>query len=81
VLAIRYDWRGTVFIAVHNVDAKPHRIKLRIPDREHPSLVNLLSAGHSEGDESGTHTLPIEGYGYRWYRVGGLDYILERRRE
>jgi maltose alpha-D-glucosyltransferase / alpha-amylase len=20
----------------------------------------------------------IEGYGYRWYRVGGLDYLLRR---
>jgi maltose alpha-D-glucosyltransferase/alpha-amylase len=22
--------------------------------------------------------LLIEGYGYRWYRVGGLDYLLKR---
>jgi maltose alpha-D-glucosyltransferase/alpha-amylase len=80
VLAIRYDWRDNIFIAVHNVDAKPHRITLRIPDRERHSLINLLSEGHSEGDESGTHKLPIEGYGYRWYRVGGLDYILKRKR-
>jgi maltose alpha-D-glucosyltransferase/alpha-amylase len=20
----------------------------------------------------------MEGYGYRWYRVGGLDYVLKR---
>jgi len=20
----------------------------------------------------------LEGYGYRWYRVGGLDYLLRR---
>jgi maltose alpha-D-glucosyltransferase/alpha-amylase len=20
----------------------------------------------------------MEGYGYRWYRVGGLDYLLKR---
>jgi maltose alpha-D-glucosyltransferase/alpha-amylase len=20
----------------------------------------------------------MEGYGYRWYRVGGLDYLLDR---
>lgn len=24
------------------------------------------------------HTLLLEGYGYRWYRVGGLDYLLKR---
>ena len=23
-------------------------------------------------------SLVIEGYGYRWYRVGGLDYLLRR---
>jgi maltose alpha-D-glucosyltransferase/alpha-amylase len=80
VLAIRYDWRDNVFIAIHNVDAKPHRATIRIPDRERHSLVNLLSEGHSEGDENGTHKLAIEGYGYRWYRVGGLDYVLKRRK-
>jgi maltose alpha-D-glucosyltransferase/alpha-amylase len=29
-------------------------------------------------DERGQHTLLREGYGYRWYRVGGLDYLLTR---
>src|SRR4051794_10932687 len=81
VLAIRYDWRENAFIAVHNTDEKPHRVTIRIPDRERSSLINLLSEGHSDGDESGTHKLAIEGYGYRWYRVGGLDYILKRKKE
>ena len=26
----------------------------------------------------GKHRLVLEGYGYRWYRVGGLDYLLKR---
>ncbi len=26
----------------------------------------------------GRHRLLLEGYGYRWYRVGGLDYLLKR---
>jgi len=81
VLAMRYDWRENAFIAVHNTDEKPHRVTIRIPDRERSSLINLLSEGHSDGDESGTHKLAIEGYGYRWYRVGGLDYILKRKKE
>jgi len=41
-------------------------------------LVNLLSEDHSRADETGKHRLVIEGYGYRWYRVGGLDYLLRR---
>ena len=43
-----------------------------------PSLVNLLSEDHSRADARGKHRLLMEGYGYRWYRVGGLDYILNR---
>ncbi len=42
--------------------------------------MNLLADDHSDGDENGRHRLAIEGYGYRWYRVGGLDYILKRSR-
>ena len=39
-------------------------------------LVNLVS--HSHASERGRHTLMLEGYGYRWYRVAGLDYLLKR---
>ena len=41
-------------------------------------LVNLLSEDHSSAGKDGKHRLVIEGYGYRWYRVGGLDYLLRR---
>jgi len=41
-------------------------------------LVNLLAEDHSRTNESGKHRIVLEGYGYRWYRVGGLDYLLRR---
>ena len=41
-------------------------------------LVNLLTEDHSRADKRGRHNLLMEGYGYRWYRVGGLDYLLNR---
>ena len=41
-------------------------------------LVNLLTEDHSRSEKDGKHRLVIEGYGYRWYRVGGLDYLLRR---
>jgi hypothetical protein len=34
---------------------------------------------HSQAREDGRHHLFIEAFGYRWYRVGGLDYLLKRR--
>ena len=80
VLAMRYDWRGNSVVTVHNLNANPCEIALNI-DMESGNaieLVNLLSADHSAPDESGTHRIVLEPYGYRWYRVGGLQNIINR---
>jgi maltose alpha-D-glucosyltransferase/alpha-amylase len=83
VLVMRYDWRNNWVLFVHNLDAKPHEITFFVgldkENAEHGNLlVNLLAEDHSRADESGKHRLVIEAYGYRWYRVGGLDYLLRR---
>jgi maltose alpha-D-glucosyltransferase / alpha-amylase len=41
-------------------------------------LVNLLSNDHSTPDASSKHRILLEPYGYRWFRIGGLDYLLKR---
>jgi maltose alpha-D-glucosyltransferase / alpha-amylase len=41
-------------------------------------LVNLLTDDHSRAPNDGLHHLLLEAFGYRWYRVGGLDYLLKR---
>jgi maltose alpha-D-glucosyltransferase/alpha-amylase len=83
VLVIRYDWRTNSVLFVHNLDAKPREIAFSVglegAQAEHGKLlVNLLSEDHSRADKRGKHRLVIEGYGYRWFRVGGLDYLLRR---
>ena len=83
VLVIRYDWRNNSALFVHNLDAKPREIAFSVglagAQAEHGKLlVNLLSEDHSRADKRGKHRLVIEGYGYRWFRVGGLDYLLRR---
>ena len=50
----------------------------RATSRHGELLVNLLSEDHSQADEDGRHRLVHRAYGYRWYRVGGLDYLLRR---
>jgi maltose alpha-D-glucosyltransferase/alpha-amylase len=77
VLAIRYDWRNNGVLCVHNLDGKPREIELR-PGEDGGWLINLLSGDHSEGDGKGRHCILLEAYGYRWYRIGGLDYIISR---
>ncbi|RXF75673.1 alpha-amylase family protein [Hansschlegelia zhihuaiae] len=81
VLALRYDWRGNVVIFLHNFDAEPREITFRTGEKSEESaiLTNLLSDEHCEPDEDGDHCVVLEGYGYRWFRVGGLDEILRRR--
>jgi maltose alpha-D-glucosyltransferase/alpha-amylase len=83
VLIMRYDWRNNWVLFVHNLDAKPHEVEFSVgldgEDAEHGRLlVNLLAEDHSHAGKNGRHRLVIEGYGYRWYRVGGLDYLLRR---
>jgi maltose alpha-D-glucosyltransferase/alpha-amylase len=77
---IRYAWRNNWVLFVHNFDAKPHEIRFAVGlhNGAERLLVNLLGEEHSQGDEHGRHRLVIEAYGYRWYRVGGLDYLLRR---
>jgi maltose alpha-D-glucosyltransferase/alpha-amylase len=80
VLVIRYDWRNNSVLFVHNMHEQPREISFAtgLPGEIGKLLVNLLSEDHSHADERGGHTLMLEGYGYRWYRVGGLDYLLKR---
>jgi len=80
ILIVRYDWRNNSALFVHNLNEQPREIsfKVGLPGTEGQSLVNLLSEDHSRSDDGGTHKLLMEGYGYRWYRVGGLDYLLNR---
>jgi maltose alpha-D-glucosyltransferase / alpha-amylase len=65
---------------VHNLGDKPREIAFSagLPGEAGDLLINLLSENHSRADQRGRHTLLMEAYGYRWYRVGGLDYLLKR---
>ena len=80
VLVMRYDWRNNSVLFVHNFGATPREVSFAAgSEGEHSGLlVNLLGEEHSTADKSGKHVFVIEGYGYRWYRVGGLDYLLRR---
>jgi maltose alpha-D-glucosyltransferase / alpha-amylase len=78
VIAIRYDWRNNSVVTLHNLGSEAIEIRLRLGDARAHTLVSLLSEDHSEANRRGQHTIVLEPYGYRWYRVGGLGYLLER---
>jgi maltose alpha-D-glucosyltransferase / alpha-amylase len=80
VLALRYDWRNNTVLFVHNLGAAPCEVSLllKIDGEPEQTFVNLLSEDHSHANDAGDHCIFLEPYGYRWYRVGGLDYLLKR---
>jgi maltose alpha-D-glucosyltransferase / alpha-amylase len=83
ILIIRYDWRNNWVLFVHNLDARPREVVFSVGlDGANADqgnlLINLLAEDHSQADDTGKHRIVIEAYGYRWFRVGGLDYLLRR---
>jgi maltose alpha-D-glucosyltransferase / alpha-amylase len=80
LLILRYDWRNNSVLFVHNLDEKPREISFSVglPGKAGKLLVNLLAENHSRAGKDGKHKMLIEAYGYRWFRVGGLDYLLKR---
>jgi maltose alpha-D-glucosyltransferase / alpha-amylase len=80
ILVMRYDWRNNSTLFVHNLSDSPREVSFDsgIPGPEGRTLANVLSEHHSFAAEDGKHRLLLEAYGYRWFRVGGLDYLLKR---
>jgi maltose alpha-D-glucosyltransferase/alpha-amylase len=77
VLALRYDWRNNSVLFLHNFADAPREINLSTGIKGRDDLINLLGSDHSKA-RRGKHRVCLEAYGYRWYRVGGLDYLLKR---
>jgi maltose alpha-D-glucosyltransferase / alpha-amylase len=80
VLGLRYDWRNNSTLFLHNFAHEPREIEFSTgcKDETGGTLINLLSSDHSYAEKNGKHRVCLEGYGYRWFRVGGLDYLLKR---
>jgi maltose alpha-D-glucosyltransferase/alpha-amylase len=80
VLAIRYDWRGNAVVILHNLHSRPMEFTFD-PDigDDGRQLIDIADGASSQADEKGRHTAVLDAYGYRWYRAGGLDYLLKRR--
>jgi maltose alpha-D-glucosyltransferase/alpha-amylase len=80
VLAMRYAWRNNSVLCVHNLSAEPKeiRISVRADNEENCALVNLLSEDHSHPEKNGMHCILLQPYDYRWFRVCGLDHLLNR---
>lgn len=81
VLAMEYTWRNNSVVFVHNLVSEPQVVRFRLRSKnvcEGKQLTNLLSDNHCLPDNKGRYCIVLEPYGYRWFRVGGLEYLLRR---
>jgi maltose alpha-D-glucosyltransferase / alpha-amylase len=79
VLGLRYDWRNNSVLFLHNLAGEAREIEFStgLKGKARDDLINLLTDEHSNA-KNGRHCVSLQPYGYRWYRVGGLDYLLKR---
>jgi maltose alpha-D-glucosyltransferase / alpha-amylase len=79
VLAIRYDWRNNAVLIVHNLNEKPVEFTINPGLKDGGDLlIDIADGTDSRADAAGRHCLYLDGYADKWFRVGGLDYLLKR---
>ncbi len=81
VLAMCYEWRGNSVVVIHNFDSQPRQAVIHVDADGGDLLANLLVNEEVHAKRDGFHRVPLEAYGYRWYRVGGLSYALRSARD
>lgn len=73
VFALRSDWKdGGVALAVHNFSREPCEVTLDMPGVKPRDLIHLHGDRVYEPATGNAVRLRMEGYGYRWMRVGSL---------
>jgi len=78
VLAIRYDWRGTSMLTLHNFASTTKTIKVKPGCPNDGLLIELFDSRHSRAHNDGAHHVRLDGYAWRWFRVGATDNTLNR---
>ncbi len=79
ILAIRYDWRNNAVLIVHNLNENPLEVTIDPGLKDGGDLlIDIADGTDSRADAAGRHCLYLDGYAYKWFRVGGLDYLLKR---
>jgi len=78
VLAIRYDWRDTSLLTLHNFSPQMKKVTLKVDTKRDDLLVEVFDGHHSRAHSDGSHRIELDGYAWRWYRVGSADNTLDR---
>ncbi len=78
VLALRYDWRGTSIVTLHNFESRTQKVELKVSAARDDFLSEIFDGRHSRAHSDGMHRIELDRYAWRWYRVGSPDNTLQR---
>jgi maltose alpha-D-glucosyltransferase / alpha-amylase len=78
VLAIRYDWRDTSLLTLHNFSHATKKVRLKVGGERDGVLVDVFDGRHSRSHNDGAHLIDVKPYGWCWLRVGAADNVLDR---
>ncbi|MBE9093320.1 alpha-amylase family protein [Tychonema sp. LEGE 07203] len=70
VFAHSCDWEGRTVIAVHNLADKPCSVTLK--SNEYTNMFDLFGDRQYESLDAHSPSIPLEAYGYRWFRVNQI---------
>ncbi|MXO86928.1 trehalose synthase [Altererythrobacter aurantiacus] len=78
ILAMRYAHEGRISVFTHNVSDRKVEFSIDVHDGEAAgrALVCLQTNRTISPDEDGSFDLVLEPYGYRWFRLGGLEDMI-----
>jgi maltose alpha-D-glucosyltransferase / alpha-amylase len=76
VLALCYSLRGHKLLILHNFAERPQEVRVTVPHAKSDVLANLMADEESHARGNGEHRIALDGYGYKWYRVGGFGYAM-----
>jgi maltose alpha-D-glucosyltransferase / alpha-amylase len=78
VLILRYDWRETSLLTLHNFSGQKRNVRIRSDVKGGQRIVNVFKKEESAANSSGEHRIALEPYGWRWFRVGAADNAIQR---
>jgi maltose alpha-D-glucosyltransferase/alpha-amylase len=72
ILGLRYDDGDSAVITLNNLSRKRQTITLDLTQREIATATDLFCDRRYRPLDPGSQRMRIDGYGYRWMRLGGV---------
>jgi maltose alpha-D-glucosyltransferase/alpha-amylase len=78
VLAMRYDWRGTSVVTLHNFSDSGQKVVVDVDCPRGELLVDMFGTERVQARRGCEHDFALAPFQFRWFRVGAADNAIER---